>query len=108
MPPERDFATALSEYAKALEIAPQEGAIWLSRSFAHAKLAEAFARAVEHFKAIHLQANTLGNPPAPGAEPSSQRSWEQVVVDSTRFLEQGDNQWWLWRAPPCAEGRTTE
>jgi tetratricopeptide (TPR) repeat protein len=77
--------------------------LWLSRSFAHAKLsqedkaADTCAQAVEHSKVIRLQKHTLWTGRIRSAAADSWQSWERIVADCTNALDKGTVDWWLWR-----------
>jgi WD40 repeat protein/serine/threonine protein kinase/Flp pilus assembly protein TadD len=92
---------AVADYATALEIQPDDGAVWLCRSLAHARLGQdgeadrAFDRAMLYsYTMLKLEADQIRGDLAPRAPVVP---WAEVAADCSRALEAGAGTWWLWR-----------
>jgi serine/threonine protein kinase/formylglycine-generating enzyme required for sulfatase activity/tetratricopeptide (TPR) repeat protein len=99
-----DCRKALADYTRVLERAPGDGAAWLSRSVAHARLGErdqaagAYRRAVACAGVIRLTSSVSWDQRERGPVRSDLGHWQAVAADLAQLRAPGNEVWYVWRA----------
>jgi tetratricopeptide (TPR) repeat protein len=94
---------ALADHSRAAELAPHDGAIWLSRSVAHAQLGDldraalAYTEAVAGARVIRLHSRAQWSDQDHKAPSAHLGHWQVVANHLDRVFGAGEPAWWVWR-----------